>query len=53
MSTTKITSGLILTFTSQTLLEGVLFPGNGSNDGEVMSPLAGEFRLQSDFELAR
>ena len=37
----------------QTLLKGVLFPGSGPNDGEVLSPLAGEFRLFSDFELAR
>ena len=37
----------------QTLLKGVLFPGNGSNVGEVESPLAGEFRLFSDNELAR
>ncbi|KAJ7792784.1 heme peroxidase [Mycena olivaceomarginata] len=29
------------------------FPGNGSNQGEVVSPLAGEFRLQSDFAIAR
>ena len=31
----------------------MLFPGSGPNDGEVLSPLAGEFRLFSDFELAR
>lgn len=37
----------------QTLLEGTLFPGNGSNVGEVESPLLGEFRLFSDNELAR
>src|ERR1700761_1622129 len=37
----------------QTLLNGTAFPGNGSNQGEVESPLAGEFRLQSDFELSR
>nr|VWO95036.1 Uncharacterized protein [Ganoderma boninense] len=36
-----------------TLLEGTLFPGNGSNVGEVESPLLGEFRLFSDNELAR
>ncbi|KAJ6571094.1 manganese peroxidase isozyme precursor [Mycena capillaripes] len=40
-------------FFIETLLKGTLFPGNGSNQGEVQSPLAGEFRLQSDFELAR
>ncbi|KAJ7144200.1 manganese peroxidase isozyme precursor [Mycena epipterygia] len=40
-------------FFIETLLNGTLFPGNGSNQGEVESPLAGEFRLQSDFELAR
>ncbi|KAJ7829319.1 heme peroxidase [Mycena olivaceomarginata] len=37
----------------RTLLKGTAFPGNGPNSGEVESPLAGEFRLQSDFELAR
>jgi len=40
-------------FFLETLLVGTLFPGNGSNVGEELSPLAGEFRLQSDFELAR
>ncbi|KAI0745319.1 manganese peroxidase isozyme precursor [Earliella scabrosa] len=40
-------------FFVETLLKGVLFPGSGPNDGEVLSPLAGEFRLFSDFELAR
>ncbi|KAJ7666360.1 manganese peroxidase isozyme precursor [Mycena rosella] len=41
-------------FFIETLLVGTAFPGNGSaNQGEVESPLAGEFRLQSDFELAR
>ncbi|TFK37368.1 manganese peroxidase [Crucibulum laeve] len=38
---------------TEVLLPGVLFPGNGSNVGEVMSPLRGEVRLQSDFEIAR
>lgn len=38
---------------SETLLRGTLFPGNGSNQGESMSPLRGEIRLQSDNELAR
>ena len=39
--------------TLQTLLTGTLFPGNGSNVGEVMSPLEGEFRLFSDANIAR
>ncbi|KAH9931128.1 manganase peroxidase [Epithele typhae] len=40
-------------FFIETQLAGTLFPGNGSNQGEAMSPLAGELRLQSDSELAR
>ncbi|OBZ76765.1 Versatile peroxidase VPL1 [Grifola frondosa] len=40
-------------FFVETLLDGTLFPGTGPNLGEVESPLAGEFRLQSDFVLAR
>nr|UDP83132.1 manganese peroxidase 5 [Cyathus bulleri] len=36
----------------EVLLKGSLFPGNGSQPGEVLSPLHGEMRLQSDFELA-
>ncbi|KAJ7707847.1 versatile peroxidase VPS1 [Mycena olivaceomarginata] len=40
-------------FFVETLLVGQTFPGNGSNQGEVVSPLAGEFRLQSDFAIAR
>ncbi|OBZ79464.1 Versatile peroxidase VPL1 [Grifola frondosa] len=40
-------------FFVETLLTGTLFPGNGSNVGEVMSPLAGEIRILSDFEIAR
>ena len=40
-------------FFVETQLRGTLFPGNGSNQGEVMSPLHGEIRLQSDSELAR
>ncbi|KAJ7477706.1 heme peroxidase [Mycena latifolia] len=40
-------------FFVETLLVGTGFPGNGSNQGEVVSPLASEFRLQSDFALAR
>jgi manganese peroxidase len=39
-------------FFAETLLTGTLFPGNGSNQGELLSPLAGEFRLQSDFAIA-
>ncbi|OBZ66199.1 Versatile peroxidase VPL2 [Grifola frondosa] len=35
------------------LCVGTLFPGNGSNVGEELSPLGGEFRLQSDAEIAR
>ncbi|OBZ73589.1 Versatile peroxidase VPL2 [Grifola frondosa] len=40
-------------FFVETLLAGTLFPGNGSNVGEVESPLKGEFRLFSDSEFAR
>ncbi|KAJ7291753.1 heme peroxidase [Mycena rebaudengoi] len=40
-------------FFVETLLKGTGFPGNGSNQGEVASPLGGEFRLQSDFAIAR
>ncbi|KAI0702845.1 manganese peroxidase isozyme precursor [Cytidiella melzeri] len=40
-------------FFVETLLKGTLFPGNGSNVGEVESPLLGEFRLQSDALIAR
>ncbi|KAI0347203.1 short manganese peroxidase [Trametopsis cervina] len=40
-------------FFVETLLKGTLFPGNGSNVGELQSPLQGEFRLQSDALLAR
>nr|UDP83133.1 manganese peroxidase 6 [Cyathus bulleri]UES62904.1 manganese peroxidase 6 [Cyathus bulleri] len=36
----------------EVLLKGTLFPGNGSQPGEVLSPIHGEMRLQSDFELA-
>jgi manganese peroxidase len=39
-------------FFVETLLTGTLFPGNGSNQGELLSPLSGEFRLQSDFNIA-
>ncbi|KAF8894206.1 manganese peroxidase [Gymnopilus junonius] len=37
----------------EVLLKGSLFPGNGSQPGEVLSPLHGELRLQSDFALSR
>jgi manganese peroxidase len=40
-------------FFLETQLKGTLFPGNGSNPGEAMSPLHGEIRLQSDNDLAR
>ncbi|KDR71224.1 hypothetical protein GALMADRAFT_271169 [Galerina marginata CBS 339.88] len=37
----------------EVLLKGHLFPGNGSQAGEVLSPLAGEMRLQSDFAISQ
>ncbi|KAF8184677.1 manganese peroxidase 1 [Pholiota molesta] len=37
----------------EVLLKGSLFPGNGSQAGEVLSPLAGEMRLQSDFAISQ
>jgi hypothetical protein len=37
----------------EVLLKGTLFPGTGPNPGEVMSPIPGEMRLQSDFVLSR
>ncbi|KAJ6536416.1 manganese peroxidase isozyme precursor [Mycena vulgaris] len=40
-------------FFVETLLVGTAFPGSGGNQGEVVSPLAGEFRLQSDAAIAR
>ncbi|KAJ7483766.1 manganese peroxidase 1 precursor [Mycena galericulata] len=40
-------------FFVETQLKGTLFPGTAGNQGEVMSPLAGELRLESDFLLAR
>ncbi|KAI0706504.1 peroxidase [Earliella scabrosa] len=40
-------------FFIETQLKGTLFPGDGPNDGESMSPLRGEIRLQSDRDLAR
>ncbi|KAI0344617.1 lignin peroxidase [Trametopsis cervina] len=39
-------------FFVESLLKGTAFTGNGQG-GEVMSPIPGEFRLQSDFELSR
>ncbi|KDR78109.1 hypothetical protein GALMADRAFT_138251 [Galerina marginata CBS 339.88] len=45
------------TFDSQVFLEvllkGSLFPGNGAQTGEVLSPLHGEMRLQSDFAISQ
>lgn len=40
-------------FFVETLLKGTAFPGNGSNVGELLSPLGGEFRLFSDANIAR
>ncbi|KAF8651047.1 hypothetical protein AX16_004910 [Volvariella volvacea WC 439] len=40
-------------FFLEVLLKGDAIPGNGINEGEVMSPLQGKFRLQSDFELSQ
>ena len=40
-------------FFIETQLRGTLFPGTGGNEGEVMSPLAGEIRLESDGAIAR
>ena len=37
----------------EVLLKGTLFPGNGSQPGEVLSPLHGEMRLQSDFAISQ
>ncbi|KAF8166858.1 manganese peroxidase 1 [Pholiota molesta] len=37
----------------EVLLKGSTFPGNGSQSGEVLSPLAGEMRLQSDFAISQ
>nr|BAU36966.1 manganese peroxidase [Pholiota nameko] len=37
----------------EVLLKGTLFPGNGSQPGEVLSPIAGEMRLQSDFVISQ
>lgn len=35
------------------MLAGTLAPGNGTNVGQVLSPIPGEFRLQSDLEFSR
>ncbi len=37
----------------QVLLEGVGFPGNGSNRGEALSSSPHQLRIQSDYNLAR
>ena len=40
-------------FFIDTQLRGLSFPGQGGIQGTVLSPLKGEFRLQSDQQLAR
>ncbi|TFK82314.1 class II peroxidase [Polyporus arcularius HHB13444] len=40
-------------FFVETMLNGTLTPGNGLQNGEVLSPYPGEFRLQSDFAIGR
>ncbi|KAF7796474.1 hypothetical protein EIP86_007651 [Pleurotus ostreatoroseus] len=40
-------------FFIETQLRGTLFPGKGGIQGTTQSPLKGEFRLQSDHDLAR
>lgn len=40
-------------FFIETQLKGTLFPGTSGNQGEAMSPLPGEIRLQSDADIAR
>ncbi|KAJ8516151.1 hypothetical protein ONZ45_g6493 [Pleurotus djamor] len=40
-------------FFIETQLRGILLPGTGGNQGEALSPLPGELRLQSDHDLAR
>ncbi|KDR70719.1 hypothetical protein GALMADRAFT_103111 [Galerina marginata CBS 339.88] len=37
----------------EVLLRGRLFPGQGKQTGEVLSPIAGEMRLQSDFAISQ
>ncbi|KDR70722.1 hypothetical protein GALMADRAFT_75958 [Galerina marginata CBS 339.88] len=40
-------------FFLEVLLKGRLFPGAGPQTGEVLSPIAGEMRLQSDFAISQ
>ncbi|KAJ7074766.1 manganese-repressed peroxidase [Mycena amicta] len=40
-------------FFVETLLKGTLFPGTGNGSAESQSPLKGEFRMQSDYAIAR
>ncbi|KDR84617.1 hypothetical protein GALMADRAFT_220286 [Galerina marginata CBS 339.88] len=40
-------------FYLEVLLKGNQFPGTGQQNGEVLSPLAGEMRLQSDFAFSQ
>ncbi|EKM80806.1 hypothetical protein AGABI1DRAFT_71350 [Agaricus bisporus var. burnettii JB137-S8] len=40
-------------FFIETMLKGTSFPGTGGNQGEALSPLPGELRLESDGLLAR
>ncbi|KAF7294585.1 Peroxidase [Mycena indigotica] len=40
-------------FFLDTLLRGMVWPGKGFHKGQVPSPFGGEFRLQSDFAIAR
>ncbi|TFK17811.1 peroxidase [Coprinopsis marcescibilis] len=40
-------------FFIETLLKGTVFTTGGPGFGEVLSPLPGEFRMQSDFAIAR
>ncbi|KDR79593.1 hypothetical protein GALMADRAFT_265964 [Galerina marginata CBS 339.88] len=40
-------------FFLEVLLNGMQFPGSGQHTGEVVSPLAGEMRLQSDFAFSQ
>ncbi|KAH9851947.1 heme peroxidase [Lenzites betulinus] len=37
----------------ETLLNGTVTPGDGIHPGEALSPIPGEFRLESDFLIAR
>ncbi|OJT05068.1 Versatile peroxidase VPL1 [Trametes pubescens] len=40
-------------FFVESMLNGTITPGSALHDGEVQSPLPGEFRLQSDFLIGR